>query len=112
MERLGLKHSILSATSTEDLNDGIYEKHRYDWQRPLKNTEVACYYSHRRAWQCVLDNKEPALILEDDALLSKHTPLILDELKDTSDIDLVNLEVRSRKKYAGKTFKILSIYQL
>jgi hypothetical protein len=23
-----------------------YKKHAKDWQRPLKNTEVACYYSH------------------------------------------------------------------
>ena len=74
---LALDHQILSATSTDDINDETYKRHYFDWQRPLKNTEVACYYSHRSAWNKVIKTDRPALILEDDALLSQCVPKFL-----------------------------------
>ena len=53
--------------SAEDISKDTYKKHYYDWQRPLRKAEVACYFSHRSAWDKVIKSKKPALILEDDA---------------------------------------------
>jgi glycosyl transferase family 25 len=102
LSRLGLDYEILSAISTNDINESTYKKHYYDWQRPLRNVEVACYYSHRTAWQKIIDNNKPALILEDDALLSNHSGELLNALGRFTTADFVQLEVRNRKKLIAK----------
>jgi glycosyl transferase family 25 len=99
---LGLDFEILNAVSTDDISDKIYKYHYFDWQRPLRNVEVACYYSHRSAWQEIIDNNKPALILEDDALLSKHSSDVLESLEEFTDADFVQLEIRNRKKLIAK----------
>ena len=99
---LGLDYEILNAISIDDINDEIYKKHYFDWQRPLRNTEVACYFSHRSAWQKIINNNMPALILEDDALLSQCVPELLKSFTNKKNVDLINLEVRSRKKFISK----------
>ena len=104
LSKLDLDYEILKATSIDDISDETYDKHYFDWQRPLRNTEVACYFSHRSAWQKILDRNMPALVLEDDALLSKYTAEILDSVNELSHIDLVQFEVRSRKKLIKKHF--------
>lgn len=100
---LGLDYKILNAVSVNDIDNKTYKKHYFDWQRPLKNTEVACYYSHRSTWNKIIETKQPALILEDDALLSKYLPLLLKSLANKKDVDLINLETRGRKKFISKT---------
>ena len=80
LSKLGLDFKFLDATSTNDIDKSIYKQHYQDWQRPLKKTEVACYYSHRYAWDRIIQYNQPALILEDDALLSKCVPSLLLEL--------------------------------
>lgn len=102
-KRLSLKFHLLEATCVNKISDETYQKHYRDWQRPLRKTEVACYYSHRFAWKKVIETGKPALILEDDALLSRRVPGLLINLKNTTDIDLINFEVRGRKKYVSKT---------
>jgi hypothetical protein len=42
MEKLKLDFEFLEATSIHDIDMITYKKHAKDWQRPLKNTEVAC----------------------------------------------------------------------
>ncbi len=118
LSKLGLEYKIINATSVDDITESTYKKHYYDWQRPLLNTEVACYFSHRLAWDTVLTINEPALILEDDALLSICVPKILDSLTDIKDIDFVNLENRGRKKFVSKfqkdigcNSKLIRLYQ-
>ena len=96
---LGLDYEILKATSIYDISDKTYAKHFKDWQRPLRNTEVACYFSHRSAWQKVIDTNNPTLILEDDALLSKCVPELLKSFINKKNVDLINLEVAGRKKF-------------
>ncbi len=107
LQKLGLGYTILIATSADDIDDKIIRKHYYDWQRPLGAAEIACYFSHRNIWQTVIAGNHPALILEDDVLLSKNTPEILAELGECIDIDLVNLEVFAKKKYVAKTGETL-----
>jgi glycosyl transferase family 25 len=105
LSKLGLQYKIINATSVDDITESTYKKHYNDWQRPLLNTEGACYFSHRSAWYKIIKINEPALILEDDALLSICVPKILNHLEDNSNIDLVNLENRGRKKFVSKSKK-------
>ena len=116
--KLGLDFKFLDATSTNDINTETYKKHYYDWQRPLRNTEVACYFSHRSAWQKIINNNMPALILEDDALLSQCVPELLKSFTNKKNVDLINLEVRGRKKFISKigqdtacNSKLFKLYQ-
>jgi len=118
LTKLGLEYKILNATSVEDISEATYKKHYFDWQRPLRKTEVACYYSHRSAWDRVIKIGEPALILEDDAILSIFLPELLDSLNKIKSTDLINLENRSRKKFVARSYvniecnsKLLRLYQ-
>ena len=118
LNELGLEYKILDAMSAEDISKDTYKKHYYDWQRPLRKAEVACYFSHRSAWDKVIKSKKPALILEDDAILSKALPELLGNLNDIKNIDLINLENRSRKKFVSRSYvdiacqsKLLRLYQ-
>jgi glycosyl transferase family 25 len=115
---LGLDYQILNAIPVDDINDEIYKKHYFDWQRPLKKTEVSCYFSHRSAWNKIIESNQPALILEDDALLSQCIPDLLIDLSKKQNIDLINLENRARKKFVAKRgqditchSKLLRLYQ-
>jgi len=103
-----LDYQFLDALSTEDIDSNTYQQHYQDWQRPMKPTEVACYYSHRSAWNKVLQTQRPALILEDDALLSSCVAELLSELEQENNADLVNLENRARKKFVSKTGRPIS----
>jgi len=118
LTKLGLEYKILDATSTSEINDTTYKKHYFDWERPLKRAEVACYYSHRSVWDRVIKSRKPALILEDDAILSKTLPELLINLNDIKNTDLINLENRSRKKFVSSSYldigcnsKLLRLYQ-
>jgi len=118
LAKLGLEYQILDAISVEDISEATYKKHYFDWQRPLRKTEVACYYSHRSAWEIVIKSKKPALILEDDVILSRCVPELLENLNDIDNSDLINLENRSRKKFVSRSHididcnsKLLRLYQ-
>ena len=118
LTKLGLEYTILDAKSVDDISEATYKKHYFDWQRPLRKTEVACYYSHRSAWDRIIKSRMPALILEDDAILSIFLPELLNNLNKIKNIDLINLENRSRKKFVSKSYigivcqsKLLRLYQ-
>jgi len=102
LSELGLDYKILNAISIYDINKETYKKHYFDWQRPLRNTEVACYFSHKSAWNKIIKTDQPALILEDDALLSKCVPELLKSLTNKKNVDLISLEVAGRKKWISK----------
>jgi len=118
LSKLGLDFNFLDATATNDISKTTYKQHYQDWQRPLKETEVACYYSHRYAWDSVIQSNQPTLILEDDALLSRCTPALLKSLSIKKNVDLINLENRGRKKFVSKSSesiacnsKLVRLYQ-
>jgi glycosyl transferase family 25 len=118
LTKLGLEYKILDATSSDDISDATYKKHYFDWQRPLRKTEIACYYSHRLAWEMVTKSRKPALIIEDDAVLSSCVPELLDNLNEIDNSDLINLENRSRKKFVSRSYieiecnsKLYRLYQ-
>ncbi|WP_104487897.1 glycosyltransferase family 25 protein [Acinetobacter indicus] len=101
---LGLSFQRLPAVSVDDISEEDYKSLGFGWQRPLRKVEVACFLSHQRAWESVVKSDSPALILEDDAVLAKHLPYLLAEIEkqDFKDVDLINFEVRSRKKIISK----------
>lgn len=101
LTRLGLEHVIFDAVSTQQL-EGIDPGIRLDqWERLLMPTEVACFFSHFRLWQLIAASSQPALVLEDDALLSSRTPVFLQSVKVLSGVDHITLETRLRKKLLG-----------
>ena len=103
LAHLGIAMQRLSAVGTNSIDPVRYEQLANGWQRKLRLAEVACFLSHQLAWQYVAANGQPMLILEDDALLSQHTPELLAALNtQPPPADLVSLETRSRKKLLGK----------
>ena len=102
MARLGLSFELTHAVDAATLPEETYKRLAGTWERPLRKAEVCCFLSHRNAWQSVLDSGQPALILEDDAVLANTTPQLLAELSTLKDIDLATLEVRARKKIISK----------
>lgn len=99
--KLDLKYELIAATTVADIED-IYHNHYLDWQRPLRKVEVACYFSHQKLWKRVLNENQPALILEDDAILCHNIAKILDFSKTLQNIDCINFETVGRKKLLGK----------
>src|SRR5690606_34229916 len=103
-EKLGLPFDVLEAFSVVDLNEEQYQKLGFGWQRPLRKVEVACVLSQQQAWEEVLNRKQPCLILEDDAVLASNAKESLNESERQQfpDVDLINREVRSRKKIISR----------
>lgn len=120
--KLGLDFEVLPAVSIADITEQQYEAQAFGWQRPLRKVELACFLSHKTAWERVIELNQPCLILEDDAVLAKNSRQVLDAILQLqiSDIDLINLEVRGRKKIISKQekinlldaqFKLFELYQ-
>ncbi|CAA6819308.1 MAG: Glycosyl transferase, family 25 [uncultured Thiotrichaceae bacterium] len=118
LKRLGLDHEIIRAVSTNYVHEQVHYHLVLGWERPLLRSEVACYFSHHKIWQMVIKRNQPVLVLEDDALLSRHVPGILQALENRTDCDIVNLEVRGKNKTVGKAaqnllgdYKLLPLFQ-
>lgn len=109
LSKLKLDYQIIRATTASDIDDKTYQKHYYDWQKHMHKTEIACYFSHQKLWQKIIKNNQVALILEDDAMLSKHIPSILEQLEKYTNLDMINLEdnLLSQKYVAKKSQSII-----
>ena len=101
LEHLGIPYRRVAAIGTSMLDVDTQAK-AYDWERPLRDTEVACCLSHTKAWQIVLESNRPHLVLEDDALLCSKTGTLLQALESYHNYDCVNLETRGRRKTVSK----------
>lgn len=98
LKELSISFERIDAIDANKLDDKTFEANANHWERPLRRTEVACALSHISAWERVKRDNNAYLILEDDALLSNHTKLIIDSLISRTDYDCVNLETRARRK--------------
>lgn len=88
---------------TPDMISEIDQNYNWgSWERPLKETEKACFLSHVKAWEHVVSKNCHVLILEDDALLSRYAADIIDKVKGDGNVEHLTLEVRKRKKIIGK----------
>ncbi|WP_180012615.1 glycosyltransferase family 25 protein [Acinetobacter sp. YH16031] len=99
---LGLEFERLSAISINDFSEDEYKAMAFSGQRPMKQSELACFLSHKKAWSYVVEHNEPCVVLEDDAILVKDFKNILNDLMKINKIDYVNLEVHGRKKTVAK----------
>lgn len=115
---LGLPFERINACSIEDIEESTYQQAAFDWERPLSRAEFACYQSHRKAWLDVINTNQPALILEDDAYISNALPELLNQLHTKTEVDLITLEARARKKLLAKHsvevikgYSLLRLYQ-
>lgn len=97
LEKLGIDCEFIDAETASSAPTLRSEKYWRTGVRLLKDTEKACFLSHRNCWNKVIQADEPMLILEDDALLSIKTPLLLAKVKNIADIDILNLETRGRR---------------
>ena len=104
-ERLGLDALFIDAQTPADIPDAFFQAHAFSWERPIKITEVACFMSHHQVWQKIADSLEPALVLEDDAILAHNTPALLQWLCQCEGVNHVSLETRQRRKLLGRHFK-------
>ncbi len=117
MEKLDLKHTFISAVMVSNLNEDDYIKGGMGWQRPLRKTELACFLSHREAWKRAANSDTHSLILEDDAVLSPSTKVIIHDIIGSLKFDFLCLETRfHRKKLIGPTqlirkSKVARLYQ-
>jgi glycosyl transferase family 25 len=100
-ERLGLEAVFMDAQTPADISESDMMAHAFSWERAIKITEVACFLSHYAAWEKVAASQEPALILEDDAILAQETPALLAWCSDLKMVDHVSLETRQRQKLIG-----------
>ena len=87
---------------TPDNLPKVRESYWNKWRRPLRPKERARLLSHGLAWDWVVENG-PALILEDDAVLARSVPEILDNLESVDGIEYLSLEVRGRRKLLSKS---------
>lgn len=98
MAALGLDFERLPAIGVADLDPVEAARMAGQWERPMRQVEVACLMSHRLAWRWIADGGEPALVLEDDAILCDRIGEVLAALADVDHADHVTLEVCGRRK--------------
>ncbi|ANF81079.1 hypothetical protein A3K93_01960 [Acinetobacter sp. NCu2D-2] len=121
--KVGIQPTFLQAVSIDQISEEQFNAEAFGWQRPLKKVELACFLSHKKAWQQVVDRNQPMLILEDDAVVVSDIVQLLEDIQSqTLNLcpDLINLEVRSRKKIVSKKpachlnssgYKLLDLFQ-
>jgi glycosyl transferase family 25 len=100
LRALELPYVIFNAVTPDQVSSTAPPNVRWDrWVRPVSNSERACFLSHFSLWKKIANNSSPALILEDDAVLSKRLPSTLKLLEQLHNIDHINLETTGRKKF-------------
>jgi glycosyl transferase family 25 len=96
-QRLGFEPIWQAAVGVKDFSDEEFLQHAFCWKRPLKKTEVGCFLSHQRVWQRIANSHGPAVILEDDVLLSEHWYKEIVALAQASCADYICLETWGKK---------------
>ncbi len=102
MAALGLACRRVEAVTADKAAQARPKSYWERWERPMRPAERACLLSHVAAWERVAETGRPALILEDDAVLSRRVPAVLAALEAMPGLDHVTLEVRKRRKLLGR----------
>ena len=92
-DKLKVVFERLPAVSIADFSKGDYQKLAFNGQRPMKQSELACFLSHKKAWEYVVTLNEPCVVLEDDAVLVREFKQIINAVTNLENIDFINLEV-------------------
>lgn len=107
LENLGLAFEIVDAVRAADIGEFGQTISLDRWERPLMPTEAACFFSHYLIWKRISESSHPALVLEDDALVSTRTPDLLRSMEGVSGMDHLTLETRTRRKFLGRSRAML-----
>lgn len=102
MAALGLGFRRIEAVTADAAAQARPEAYWQRWERPMRPAERACLLSHIAAWHKVAGMNRPALILEDDAVLSRRVPALLAAIEGRADCDHLTLEARKRRKLLGR----------
>lgn len=102
MSALGLHYTRIPAANAQELNIDESAPYWNRWERPMRLSEKACFLSHHAVWEEIARGEKPALVLEDDAVLSNKVPALLERFQDRTDIDHLNLETRGRRKLMSR----------
>ncbi len=95
---LGFSPLWQAALGIDAFTDEEFLRHAFHWQRPLKKTEVGCFLSHLQIWRTIAAGQAPAVVLEDDVILSEDWPQVIDQLATLEGIDCINLETVGKKQ--------------
>lgn len=101
-ERLGLTLERVRAVEAGDVPADEMRRLAASWERDLSGGEVGCFLSHRAEWERVVRERRPALILEDDAVLSRRLPSVLAQIASIEGADLLNLEDTGRRRFLAR----------
>ena len=105
-DKLKVVFERLPAVSIADFSKDDYQKLAFNGQRPMKQSELACFLSHKKAWEYVVTLNEPCVVIN--------------VVTNLENIDFINLEVHGRKKLIAKSatfdltddhFRLFSLYQ-
>ena len=102
LNRISINYERVEAVDANDLDFDFYQKHAYGWNRVLRYSEIACFFSHKKAWEIVVTKNEPFMIFEDDVVLSKTLTSLVEKIEDNKKYNFINLETSSRKKLIHK----------
>ena len=102
LELLGLTYEWIWAVQPDDLDPNELQNRTYAYARPLRPSEVSCLLSHREAWRRVCAKNTPHLVLEDDAVLLRDVPQLMEQLSCERNVDFFNLETVTKPKTLGK----------
>lgn len=104
--KLQLPFEVFNAVTVHELGNQDPGVAVDQWERPLMPTEVACFFSHYSLWKRIAQNTTPALVLEDDAIISDQLPALINQVKHLKNIDHLCLETRLRKKLLGRSIPV------
>jgi glycosyl transferase family 25 len=96
-QRLGFEPIWHAAVGLQDISDKDFHQDAFRWQRPLQKTEVGCFLSHFQVWQRIAQTKGPAVILEDDVMLSERWYQDILALAQMTSADYICLETWGKK---------------
>jgi glycosyl transferase family 25 len=91
----GLTATRIDAVPAASLGPDDFNRIRRPWGMTLRPAELACSLSHQLVWRTIVDQNLPAaLVLEDDAVLSRRKAEFLDALGPTlpDGIDILKVE--------------------
>lgn len=106
LDSLGLEVEFFDAITPDQLPSSKPETYWQQWERPIKLTERACFFSHFKLWEKIASSNEPALILEDDVIISSFLPEFIRRAVNVIGVDHLTLESRGKKKLLSRKSKI------
>lgn len=99
-QQLGLSFTRVPAMNAHNIDQTELNQRQTHGPKRMSASEIACLLSHAKCWRHVVELNRPALILEDDAVISKDLPKALKHILERAQDSVVQLEsYLSRPKY-------------